>query len=245
LLNAHVRVETLPGTSFVWAYFPCDGLSCRSRLYQSSDWGRVWRLVGYPQLLRLRFFSSRDGWGLTNRYVLVATHDGGRSWRRFAKQPCPPDNPIGVGVVALAPVSSRRGWVLCSDGQMFERAVAVYETRDGARSWRLRAKRDVTPRRVGRGALNLVALLDVFFSPDGRGWIWRWGRPLRTPDGGRSWRPVAGWPFSPKTSAVTWGSAVSDTLAFAVVGRRGRPTVLVTTSNGGRSWAIVRRWPHS
>src|SRR5205085_12214947 len=110
--------------------------------------------------------------------------------------------------------------------------------------WHVRALRGALPTIVGRGAQNLVAVLDLSFTPAGRGWVWRWGAPLRTPHGGCSWRPVAGWPFSPKTSAVTWGSAVSDTLAFGLVGRRGRPAVLVTTSNGGRSWAIVRRWPH-
>ena len=243
-LAGRAQAEATPGTSVVRVYFPCSEPACRPRLYRSSDWGRRWRLVGYPRLLRLRFWSTRDGWALTNNHLLVTSHDGGRTWRSVAKQPCDGDDQLGVGPVAVAPVSSRHGWVLCSDGRMVEQAAAVVETRDGARSWRLRAVKGSPAQHVGRGVLNLFALLDMSFSPSGRGWIWRFaGRPLRTTDGGRSWRPVAGWPFPLNTYSTTWGSAVSETEAFAVVGRRGRPTVLLRTANGGKSWATVHRWP--
>jgi photosystem II stability/assembly factor-like uncharacterized protein len=244
-LVGHAEVEAAPGTSVVWAYFPCTEPTCRPRLYRSSDWGRQWRLVGHPRLERLRFFSPSDGWGLTGALALVASHDGGRSWRPVPKQPCPPDNPVGVGTVAVAPVSSRHGWVLCTDGQLIEQAAGVYETRDGARSWHVRAQRGSPPQMVGRGVRNLFALVDLAFSASGRGWIWRYaGVPLRTTDAGRSWRPVAGWPFPRKTSGVRRGSAVSESQAFALTNRPGGPIVLLRTSDGGRSWAIVHRWPH-
>ena len=241
--NGRAQLEATPGSSVVRAYFPCGPPACRPQLYRSSDWGRRWRLVGYPRLLRMRFWSPRDGWGLTNNHEVVATHDGGRSWRRVAKQPCDGNDQLGVGPVAVAPVSSRHGWVLCNDGRMVEQAAAIVETRDGAHSWRYRAIKGSPTQHVGRGVLNLFALLDLSFSSNGRGWIWRFaGRPLRTPDGGRSWLPAAGWPFPRNTYSVTWGSAVSETQAFALVTRLERPTVLLRTSDGGRSWAIVHRW---
>jgi photosystem II stability/assembly factor-like uncharacterized protein len=90
-------------------------------------------VVGYPRLLRVRFASPRDGWGLTGDHALVATHDGGRTWRPVAKQPCA-ENPTSIAPLAIAPVSARHGWGLCSDHKTIEEAVAVYETRDGARS---------------------------------------------------------------------------------------------------------------
>jgi hypothetical protein len=171
-LNAHVQVSTVPGTSAVWAYFPCTESSCRPLLYRSSDWGRQWHLIGHPRLERLRFFSPRDGWALTAKWILVVTHDGGRSWRRAPRQPCPPENPADVGVMAIAPVSGRHGWALCTDRYLPEQRAGVYETRDGSRSWHVRALRGSVPPLVGRGAQNFVALLDLSFDTAGRGWIW-------------------------------------------------------------------------
>jgi photosystem II stability/assembly factor-like uncharacterized protein len=242
-LDFRVTVAASPGTSVAWAYFPCFEPSCRPQLFRSSDWGRRWRLVSHPRLLTLRFASTLDGWGLMDEWKLVATHDGGRTWRPVPKQPCAA-NPLGLAPFQVAPVSARRGWALCSDGQLAEEAVALYETRDGGRHWRLRAQRDTSPRRVGRGVTNLFALRELSFRASGRGWIWRFaGRPLRSDDGGRSWRPAAGWPLARNTYSVTFGSAFSDTDAYAAVRTHG-PTLLLRTSNAGRSWTTVHRWPH-
>ena len=118
-----------------------------------------------------------------DEWKLVATHDGGRTWRPVPKQPCAA-NPLGLAPFQVAPVSARRGW------------------------------------------------------------IWRFaGRPLRSDDGGRSWRPAAGWPLPRNTYSVTFGSAFSDTDAYAAV-RTHEPTLLLRTSNAGRSWTTVHRWPH-
>jgi photosystem II stability/assembly factor-like uncharacterized protein len=243
-LDFRATVAVSPGSSVAWAYFPCFEPSCRPGLYESSNWGRTWRLVGRPRLLTLRFATTREGWGMDGRYALVATHDGGRRWRPIPKQPCA-GSPFGLAAVAFAPVSARRGWVLCSDLKTVAESVALYETRDGGRSWKLRAQRAGTQADwVGRGVVNLFALRELSFRASGRGWIWRYaGRPLRSADGGRSWRPAAGWPLALNTYSVNSGSAVSDTLAYAAVGTLRGPTLLLRTANAGRTWAVVHRWP--
>jgi hypothetical protein len=236
----HGIVATVPGSTAAWAYFPCFESGCRSSLFRSFDRGRRWRLLSRPDLVAISFSSPREGWAVSGRSVLVTTHDGGRSWRPVAKQPCSASLNAQQLVAAA---SSARGWALCSDAAFTEPAVALYESRNGGRSWQLRGRHGPGLRQVGRGFAQAFALRGLSFRGSGRGWIWRYaGRPITSAGDGRPWHTTPGWPFSTTTMAVAAGALIGDEQAYVVIGTHG-PTLLARTSNGGGSWTVVHRWP--
>lgn len=233
------ELATAPGTGVFWAAFGCDeGASCRSSLYRSGDGGRGWVRVSRTWLFAPSFGSTRHGWAI-GRTGPVATRDAGRTWHRLPSDPCPSavaSEPI------LARASATRGWSLCHDGDVtVPDSVAVYETRNGGRTWSLRAARGPTLPSRGRGLLDAVALRGLSFSASGRGWMWKWaGTPLVTADGGRTWRPATGrrtWQFP----ALTWGSGPSGSVAAAIVDTQGAQ-MIARTANRGRTWTVVHRW---
>ena len=227
------------GTTF-WASFPCnDDAACRPSLYRSSDGGRHWRLVSRAVAFAPSFASTRHGWAIGRGGVLVETSDGGRTWRPFRRDPCPPE---ASGWWHLARASASRGWVLCrDDSQSLPGERALYETRDGGRSWKLRASRGSALPSVGRGFDAAFAIRNISFLPSGRGWIWRYASdsPLVTLDGGRTWRRATRrWPFP----SMVWGAAPTNSVAFALADTVPEQ-LLARTRDGGRSWRIVHTWP--
>ncbi|MBD0337749.1 MAG: hypothetical protein ICV67_00485 [Thermoleophilia bacterium] len=231
------HLSAAPGTSTVFASYPCrEPALCASRVYRSDDFGRTWRLVSRAWLWDPAFATPRDGWARGSS-GLVATRDGGRTWRQVARHPCPDYANDWYYPALVAPA---RGYVLCRSSDLtFPRERGVHETRDGGRTWRLRSALGYEYGRVGSGHRDSFALRHVSFRPSGRGWIWRFaGTPLVTSDGGRTWRKATTrWPHS-----LIWGAAVTDGLAFALA-ETTREQLLLRTVDGGRTWQAVKRWP--
>jgi photosystem II stability/assembly factor-like uncharacterized protein len=239
LSAGHVaHLSAAPGTRTFFVSYPCvDGEPCKSRLHRSDDAGRTWRRIAGAWIWNPAFSTPRHGWAMGRWNAFVETHDGGLTWRRVRKFPCP-EHAGDWYFPALA--SASRGWVLCRSHDMtVPREKAVYETVDGGRTWRLRSAFGEQYGRRGRGLEHAFALRHLSFRPSGRGWIWRWaGAPLVTGDGGLTWREsTSRWPYS-----LIWASGVTDGLAFALV-ETTQEQRLVRTFDAGRTWRVVHRWP--
>ena len=236
----HSFVLAVSGKRDAWA------LSGRTLLH-SHDRGRSWTRTRMSRTLsRLDFGTRRIGWGLERRElfngnrvtVLYGTADGGRTWRRLPN-PCAGWYDFAEAALAAA----RRGWMVCA-GQpgVGHQEKAVYETRDGGKTWRNRACACFHGSRGRIPSFGYVAGID--FTPSGTGLLLqRRGSPvLLSHNAGRTWSST-----SAGLAEVEYGvdvSIVSAETAFALVEPippRGRVNLRVTR-DGGRTWRTSRVW---
>ncbi|MBI3647514.1 MAG: hypothetical protein HY240_01945 [Actinobacteria bacterium] len=204
------------------------------RLLRASAGGRVWHALGRSKIGDPSFVDPLRGWAVRPSSLsgrLVATTDGGRTWR-IQHEPCGPLahfwGPDGWErtsvdyVTDVWFVTPERGWVLCGgDGAAGSAPVAVFETTDGGRTWAKReAAWDAEP-----GGLQ--------FLPDGRGWRWPFdfGYVARSPDGGATWHRGGTFANGGPENSIWFVNA--DT-GFAL----GKGD-LWRSEDGGRTWRIV------
>lgn len=142
-------------TGFLLLKLPSSGNFSRGALFRTEDGGRTWRSLPTPPVGgAVRFFSERNGWlaGGPAGTNLFVTRDGGRSWeetgvappqdgaklRRVYFLPAFDNDQDGLLPVRLEPVESG------------EASIALYETRDGGRTWTLQGSG------VGAGPVDLL-----------------------------------------------------------------------------------------
>jgi photosystem II stability/assembly factor-like uncharacterized protein len=200
----------------------------------TGDRGRTWSVVSHTALRQLSFATARSGWALDRR-SLLASHDGGATWRRFP-QPCGPLFRYFGAALALA--SPQHGWILCLDqpgtGGQGKR---VLETTDGGETWRLRARARPSGRDVGNLTLGGYGL-GLSFLPNGHGWLMESrGWFLQTRDSGFHWRPL---PISrPEKVEVHAAQLLDDHAGVALVSNVRR---LAFTHDGGLTWRYGYRF---
>jgi photosystem II stability/assembly factor-like uncharacterized protein len=190
-------------------------------LLETTDGGNSWNKVSTFTKDTLRdvyFADDRSGWLIAERDVfklktndearsyLLATDDGGFSWRQVYLEGFDTNARLVRAVFADA----RNGWVFGESG-------AVFATRDGGAHW----TRQIPPTKH--------LLLGGAFFDDTRGWLVG-ATIVQTKDGGATWhnglvRQATGVRF-------TAASFAGDRLGWAV-GSAGR---IFTTSDGGRMW---------
>jgi hypothetical protein len=213
---------------------------------QTLDGGRSWR----PFRLRygVSFVTRRIGLGfrtyMTHNHLaleLLATSDGGRTWRRRAS-PCTQ----AIASAALIELVTRRlGWIVCL-GQpgAGNQAKAVFSTTDGGRTWRAGAAVvPFPPRNVHRGIEGYGYPQGIAFAADGFGVLWESrGTLYVTRDGGTNW---LGEPKLARSEIDFGRGAVAfpDGRGLVLLGRGGGlPARLLTTDDAGRTWRLVHRW---
>jgi photosystem II stability/assembly factor-like uncharacterized protein len=213
---------------------------------RTLDGGRSW--TWFPLRYGADFATPRIGLGY-RRYMthdhlaleLLATIDGGRTWRRRAS-PC--TQAIAFGAI-IDLVTPSLGWILClgQPGAGNEQK-AVFRTTDGGRSWRPGAAAVVYPRRNVHGGLGSYGYPEgVAFAADGFGILWEGrGTLYVTRDGGKNW--LAEPKIARPEIDFGRGAAVfSDGRGLVLLGRGGGlPTRLLRTDDAGRTWRLVRRW---
>ena len=174
------------------------------------DGGRQWTLLkpGVP-VNALVFTSPLTGWIASDGGAILATQDGGHSWRVQHAQ-------LPVSLTSVRFVNSLKGWAVGYFG-------TILATADGGHTWK------VEP--AGTNA----QFAGVFFINSLVGWVV--GHPadkdkgavlLSTIDGGENWKPQdpkSPWPLN----AVRFLNA---TTGYAVGGHG----TIRTTLNGGRTW---------
>lgn len=198
------------------------------RSLRATSFSPVW-----PPLvptLGIQFVSRRAGYGLTvlaGRYSLLATHDGGRSWRMahtFA---------AGVTPSGFAFTRAGVGYLFATD-QSRPNAIPgqVLRTGDAGKTWR-------TVYGIGDAAAWIARVnLQTF----GRNEVLQGLPRVRlSRSGGKDWRTTGGLPFSgPQAMLATW--FLSPRVGWALDAPTG---ALYRTTSGGARWRKVGRLPAS
>lgn len=221
----------------VWATGPGQSL-------YSGNRGYAWRRQPRPPTSGAAFGAPSLGWEVKQRELpsgdrvawISKTRDGGRSWRRVGRV-CRDWSSFA----SISHVSPTRGWLVCA-GQpgagMQEKA--IFETRNGGRSWSLRACACLG--RFRRGRLSTAGYpVGIEFTPRGDGVLLQHrGTPVTiTHDGGRTWTRTAG---APELDFRLDASIVSARRIYVLAGPTSERMRLLVTDDGGRTWRVLRRW---
>jgi photosystem II stability/assembly factor-like uncharacterized protein len=214
--------------------------------FRTLDGGRSWK--PFPPSYGASFATPRIGLGF-RRYMthdhlaldLLATNDGGRTWRR---RPSPCMRALAFGAV-IDLVTPSLGWMVCL-GQpgAGNQEKAVFRTTDGGRRWRPGAAAVYYPRRNVHGGLESYGYPQgVAFAADGFGILWESrGTLYITRAGGTNWlaEPRVA---RPEIDFGRGAAAFSDGRGLVLLGRGGHlPARLLLTDDAGRSLRLIRRW---
>lgn len=229
--------------SHIWLL--CD----RSDLFVSADGGANWQRRPLPSEGRFRtlaFLDARRGFLAGNSGAVMATDNGGETWRSV-------EVPVQENLTAIH-FTGQVGWMVGWNG-------VILHTKDGGRSWT----------RQNSGILQ--ALEDLYFTDDKNGWAVGWvGTALRTTDGGGTWERVrvpntlwsfnavhfsdnnrgwivgfAGLIISTRDGGQTWEtrpSPLQASLKSVAFDRDGRGWIaadnnLLVTTDGGETWKTL------
>lgn len=231
-----------------WAIGSCVAPSaqgaCPTNLVHTADRATTWASLGVAPRA-VSFADAEHGWaaisdelggGLLESPRLVATVDGGSTWRPIAQACAAWDDVAAVRIVDPA-----HGWVVCSgEGTGTMGPSATYETSDAGGTWRLRSELLLAGPHVVIGRPPGGPVDGAFFLRGGHGWVWQ-GRSgtESTVDGGATWKYAP--PGRPEEVFVHSMWFVDGDHGFALVFSDGA-TRLWTTDDGGVTWAEVHRW---
>jgi photosystem II stability/assembly factor-like uncharacterized protein len=215
-----------------------------SQVYRTEDGGATWHVVVFDDSLDafydcMAFFDRRRGLAVSDpvrgKFRIVATDDGGRTWRVLSTRLMPPALPEEFGLATgtcLQTVGPRDAWFGTATSEGVDNR--VFHTRDAGRSWTVAT----TPLPGG----DNFGIRSLSFRDHHHG-IAVGGCPPTvgtdtglvavTSDGGRTWKQVgspAGW-----RNGVTWVPGHRETaVAVGITGSD-------ITTDGGRTW---RRFDH-
>jgi photosystem II stability/assembly factor-like uncharacterized protein len=211
-----------------------DGAAGHARIYRTSDGGATWTLV-LADTTKGVFFDALGFWdadhGLAlsdpvgGRFVVLATDDGGRTWRRADAMPPARDGEaaFAAGGAALAVAGPSSAWFVTGGTS----GARVFHSADRGRTWTV-VDAPVALRAASAGLFAVafrdgrvgVAVGGDYTQPRAGG-----DQVLRSSDGGRSWTPA---PASPATTGYWSGLA-------AVPGPR---PALVAVGGGGTTVSL-------
>jgi len=215
------------------------GPGAASRIYRSENRGKAWKQV-YQMSRPAGFFDGIAFWDgsrgiaysdpVEGRFFLLATEDGGETWRELSGLPPALDGEAsfaasGTGIHLLAPDKIWFG----TGGQADAR---VFHSPDGGQTWTVTA----TPLRAGDSAAGCFSL--VFWDEkNGCAVGGKYDAPedpsgtcVVTNDGGRSWRPAKKMPRGYRSAVAIVPGAPAGTLV--AVG----PNGIDLSADGGETW---------
>lgn len=195
-------------------------------LLRTVDGGRTWNPVPLPDGVRpdggLFFLTAGQGWVSGSRgereHVVLATADGGQSWRSIY------DGLVPIRSIQF--IDEKRGFL----GGGFDHwrvgpvSQVLLATEDGGVSWHERSRAEQF--------IERPALVGLHFQDENRGWAeQRFGPLLRTLDGGRTWTHAIADRFALRPAVL------GDRLWFRW-GELGHG-FLMHTPDGGQSWSAL------
>ncbi len=218
--NGLLDLERVDSTTIV-------GVSAFGDIWRSADGGFTWSRVGddlgdLPGRWRVRFRDAQNGWVVGPKGMMLASTDGGLTWRVAS-------NGIADNITDIKMVSRAFGYAVT-------RNAYVLRTRDGGAHWDLRHLK-VTGNVFGHAeGLQAIDVVDEQFAvAAGLG-----GIVFKTTDGGETWQPI-GYPTLPGlfdiydvrfTSRQTgWVVGLDNDL--------GHYRTIYRTMDGGLTWQLV------
>ena len=185
------------------------------------DSGKTWRAqyaAGTNGLSSVAFIGDRQGWAVGVHNLLLATSDGGNSWK-----PERPNVQRDGNLYGIAFVDAQHGWIVGSGG-------VIRVTANGGRTW--------TAERAGSGA----DLVHVQFTDRFHGWITTEnGEILSTSNGGTTWKRVY-------ASSAGDNEQVANVMFLTpqlgwIAGSRddgfSNHGLITKTTDGARSWTAI------
>ena len=218
-------------------------------LYVSTDQGANWQTKPLPSGTRFRtvyFMTDRQGLVAGDDGILMATEDGGSTWRKL-------ESSTDRNLVSIQFIGDK-GWIAGYDG-------VILHSEDGGKTW-AKQKSNTTQ-----------ALESIYFADAEHGWAVGWvGTLVRTTDGGQNWKsidlPEDFWTLSSVCfrdkdngwivgfqgrilrtgdGGLTWKaleSPIANWLTSVQFDRQGRgwiaaDTDLLVSENGGETWRDI------
>ena len=158
-----MRWLTLAALTFLLGLFGCSGQTQQVSLEQPDDlsFSVEWH-ERFPTLASVHFINEKSGWAVGSSGAILATIDGGQSWKRQ-------ESGVAVSLSSVHFINEKSGWAVGNKG-------TILATTDGGQSWKRQES--------GTGIdLNLV-----YFINEKSGWVVGGGEILVTTDGGQSWK---------------------------------------------------------
>ena len=165
------------------------------------------------------FLDEQHGWAVGGSGVLLATTDGGETWKILR----PPTEDAALDIFFT---DEQTGWIVCERSLYQLRAKDeqrsyLMNTTDGGRTWR----------RVNLGGDPDARLLRVLMTRDGHGWVFgEGGMIFVTGDGGASWAKKRA-----PTRHVLFGGSFLDNMQLWLVGAG---ATVINSKDGGETWRI-------
>ena len=188
---------------------------------QSGAWAR--QTSGSLAWLHSVFFLDQNrGWAAGSKGALLATDDGGKTWKARKR---PADDSLRDIYFA----DSLNGWIVC-ERNVYELKsnddVRTYlmKTNDGGENWE----------RVKISGVDVNArLVRAVFSPSGRGWAFgEFGAVYKSVSDGGEWVKLS----APTRNLLLGGTFIDDYRGWLV----GAGGTILQTSDGGETWHVSR-----
>ncbi|GBC92431.1 Ycf48-like protein [bacterium HR15] len=203
------------------------GVSVLGDIWRSADGGFNWTRVleargTLPGIWNAYFRDPQHGWVVGPKGTLLASDDGGHTWRFVS-------NGVADNITDIKMVSSTFGYAVT-------RNAYVLRTTDGGRRWDVRHLQ-VTGNTFGHpeGLLAIDVVDDQFAVAAGIG-----GIVFKTEDGGATWQPI-GYPTLPGSFDINDVRFTSRQTGW-VVGvdnDLGHYRNIYRTTDGGQTWQLV------
>lgn len=234
------------GTAAGWALCAGQpGVGMQSKwLYKTEDAGRNWQLIAAAEIGKpygegglprggyvsgFFFLDEVHGWISHSRGGLIATADGGKTWRGVR---IGPGGEQFLGIDHF--VSPREGFVTTRQGTY----TALVRTEDGGATW-TQVHPPLTPARSFTSGGPFIPL-QFFDAQNGSaaGTVLDMGAVLKTADGGRTWTQIASL-RDERVLALRWSDPQHGwALTERWVNDRTERS-LVRTADGGATWSRV------
>jgi photosystem II stability/assembly factor-like uncharacterized protein len=228
-----------------------DGAEDENVLLLTTNGGRTWTRKSLPNVTKLYFIDSKNGWAVGRNATFLKTTDGGMEWTKVTSIEKLIGLPVesssyNFGFSDIHFIDAEHGWLIGNFyGRTRSNIGGVFMTSDGGVTWK-RIPVDLQTQHVsGRftpGLLHSVQFTDINTGAvtgemyDGEG---RYFFALHTTNGGKTWdqfrtpsRATHSTQFLDPANGWTAAVAPRDGGAEAAV----YDTTLMRTDNGGKSW---------
>ena len=203
-------------SSLLLLLLPLTTVAQRSGAWARQPSGTLYWLHG------VFFMDQNRGWVVGSKGTILATEDGGTTWKATAK----PSDDVLLDIYFADPL---HGWLVCERNiyqlkSNDEPRTYLMSTSDGGKNWQ-RIK-------IPDADVN-VRIVRAVFSPSGRGWAFgEFGSVYTSPSPGDGWIKLN----PPTRNLLLGGTFIDDYRGWLV----GAGATILQTSDGGETWHVSK-----